>query len=87
MISYLVKNGKNITGNLAKLTFKPDIYSPGYKNLKEELVKQAHDLGMKIIPWTVNTVEEMNQLIAWGVDGIITDYPDLANSIAKPGIK
>ena len=87
MISYLVKNGKNIPGKMEKLTFKPDIYSPNYKKLKEELVKQAHDLGMKIIPWTVNTVEEMNQLIAWGVDGIITDYPDLASAAAKPGAK
>ncbi len=32
---------------------------------------------MKVIPWTVNTVEEMNMLIEMGVDGIISDYPDL----------
>ena len=87
MISYLVKNGKNPVTNLAKLTFKPDIYSPFYKKLKEEFVKEAHDLGMKIIPWTVNTVEEMNQLISWGIDGIITDYPDLAGTTSKPVIK
>ena len=32
--------------------------------------------GMKIIPWTVNTVDEMKKMKALGVDGIITDYPN-----------
>jgi glycerophosphoryl diester phosphodiesterase len=33
---------------------------------------------MKVIPWTVNTTEDMKALIELGVDGIITDYPNLA---------
>ncbi|MBA3674725.1 MAG: glycerophosphodiester phosphodiesterase, partial [Chitinophagaceae bacterium] len=33
--------------------------------------------GMKIIPWTVNTKEEIERIKSLGVDGIITDYPDL----------
>ncbi len=76
-ISYLVKKGKKLRKNLDKLTFKPDIYSPKYKSLKEASIKQAHDLGIKVIPWTVNTKEDIHKLIGWGVDGIITDYPDL----------
>jgi glycerophosphoryl diester phosphodiesterase len=35
-------------------------------------------MGMKIIPWTVNDIAEIKQLIEWGVDGIVTDYPNLA---------
>jgi glycerophosphoryl diester phosphodiesterase len=31
---------------------------------------------MKVIPWTVNTVDEMRELLRFGVDGFITDYPD-----------
>ncbi len=32
---------------------------------------------MKLVPWTVNTAEEIDQLVKLGVDGIITDYPNL----------
>jgi glycerophosphoryl diester phosphodiesterase len=34
-------------------------------------------MKMKVIPWTVNDSGEIKKLIAMGVDGIITDYPDL----------
>ena len=74
--SYLVsKNDLKI--NLSKLTFQPDIYSPYYKLVTEELVRQCHQKGMKIIPWTVNTKEEIENLKAMGVDGIISDFPNL----------
>ena len=42
-----------------------------------ELVRACHAQDLKIIPWTVNTVTDMNQLIEQQVDRIITDYPDL----------
>jgi glycerophosphoryl diester phosphodiesterase len=35
---------------------------------------------MKVIPWTVNTLDDMKRLKSLGVDGIITDYPDIAVS-------
>ena len=75
-ISYLVESGKNIEKNLDRLTFKPDIYSPLYTLLTEQTIKHLHEQGMRVIPWTVNTLEEADRLIGWGVDGIITDYPD-----------
>jgi glycerophosphoryl diester phosphodiesterase len=40
------------------------------------MVKHAHAAGMKVIPWPVEDVATMNQLIDMGVDGLITDYPD-----------
>jgi len=83
-ISYLVENGKSIKKNLALLTFKPDFYSPDFTTLKESTIKQAHDHGIKVIPWTVNKKEDIDRLISWGVDGIITDYPDLAPTVDKP---
>ena len=41
-----------------------------------EMVEQAHALGLKVIPWTINDQPTMAQLMDIGVDGIITDYPD-----------
>lgn len=60
--------------NLKNIGFTPDIYSPQYKLATRELIEEAHKHGMKFVPWTVNTPEEMKELIDLGVDGIITDY-------------
>ena len=44
-------------------------------------VAEAHDLGLRVIPWTVNRRAMMRQLIAWGADGLITDRPDVAMAV------
>jgi glycerophosphoryl diester phosphodiesterase len=75
-ISYLSDKGKNIGKNLSKLTFKPDIYSPYIKLLSESTVTSAHTLGMKIVPWAVNTDNDKQRMKSWGVDGYITDFPE-----------
>ena len=69
---------------LEALGFVPTIYSPNYALVNEELVKACHNKGMLLIPWTVNNKEKMEQLIGLGVDGIITDYPDLFSQVALP---
>lgn len=76
-LSYLTMNSKTLDENLASLGFKPTTYSPYYKTVTPETVKACHDQGMTIIPWTVNTKAEIDSLKKMGVDGIITDYPDL----------
>ena len=52
-----------------------DIVSPYFKELSPQLVDEAHELGMKVVPWTVNSSRDMNMLIDMGVDGIISDKP------------
>jgi glycerophosphoryl diester phosphodiesterase len=52
------------------------IWSPNYRDLTEALLKEAKGLGLQVLPWTVNDPPDMERLIDWGVDGIITDYPD-----------
>ena len=57
------------------------IWSPYFPELSADLVKEAHALGLKVIPWTANKVEDMARLIDWGVDGLITDRPDFLRDV------
>lgn len=75
-LSYLTANARTLAENLATLGFTPDIYSPYYKTVTADVVAACHQQKMKIVPWTVNTKEEISQLVKLGVDGIITDYPN-----------
>jgi glycerophosphoryl diester phosphodiesterase len=77
IISYLTANAKSVADNLALLGFTPQIYSPYYKTVTASSVKECHDLKMQVVPWTVNSEEEIRQLTDLGVDGIISDYPNL----------
>ena len=53
------------------------IWTPCWPELTRDLVDHAHRLGLLVVPWTVNDAAEMTRLVAWGVDGLITDRPDL----------
>ena len=57
------------------------IWSPFFRELSAELVKEAHALRLQVIPWTVNRTEDMARLTDWGVDGIITDRPDYLRDV------
>jgi glycerophosphoryl diester phosphodiesterase len=61
----------------------PVTWSPAFKDLTAELVKEAHALGLKVLPWTVNQPEDMQRLIGMNVDGIITDYPDRLRAVMQ----
>jgi glycerophosphoryl diester phosphodiesterase len=52
-------------------------WSPNYLDLTEKLVVEAHGLGLRVIPWTVNDPADMRRIVEWGVDGMISDRPDL----------
>ena len=73
---FLVENINGLKANLKLLTFKPDVYSPYFKLVSQKMVRSCHNMGIKIIPWTVNEVSDMQKMIRLGVDGIITDYPN-----------
>lgn len=75
---------RTLDEQLQALGFVPTIYSPHASLVNSKLVEQVHEKGMKLIPWTVNRKEEMEALIALGVDGIITDYPDLFAQVKLP---
>ena len=62
---------------LAALGFTPSIYSPAHELVTAELVAYCHAHGMKIIPWTINDKKIFEAQRQLGVDGIITDYPNV----------
>lgn len=82
-VSYLVGASQkdSVGGYIKTLGFKPDIFSPNYHLVTAESVKSFHEKGIKVIPWTPNTVEEMQKLKDMGVDGEITDYPNLYSKL------
>lgn len=74
----LVNHDEPMEYYLDQLGYTPEIWSPNFSLITSEIVKQAHDYGMLVIPWTINTVDEMRNQLEMGVDGLITDYPDSA---------
>ena len=70
---------RSLAVQLKALGFTPTIYSPAYQLVNAELIKKCHVKKIKVIPWTVNDKETIDKLKAMGVDGIISDYPNLFN--------
>lgn len=54
-----------------------DFLLPHRSFLSEDLIKRAHSKGVKVMPWTVNDISVINKYNDWGLDGVITDYPDI----------
>ena len=75
-LSYLVQTG-DAQKNLSNLSFTPMYYSPNYHILRKPDVDFCHQKSVKVIPWTINTVEEMKAMKSMTVDGLISDYPNL----------
>lgn len=69
--------------NMKMLSFMPEIYSPYFLLLNKEEVKNIQKNNMRVIPWTVNKKQDMINLLEMGVDGLITDYPNIAIPLRK----
>ncbi len=77
--AYLIEGTEknSIEHNIAKLGFTPSVYSPEHTLVTPEMVRYCREHKIRLIPWTVNTKARIDELKAMGVDGIISDYPNL----------
>lgn len=83
----LVENIDGIKKNLSKLNYTPDIYSPHFLLVDKDLIQFCKSKSIKVIPWTVNQEKDITSVIQFGVDGIISDYPDRVIEIYRGLIK
>ena len=58
---------------------------PEVELLTKAIVSASHRRGKRVHAWTVNAPEIMEQLLLWGVDGLITDRPDVARDVIERG--
>ncbi len=82
-LALLVMNKDGIERNLEKLGFQPDAYSPHFSLVDEATVRYCHERNIKIVPWTVNEIADLERMKKFDLDGIITDYPDRAVKIFR----
>jgi glycerophosphoryl diester phosphodiesterase len=58
------------------------IWSPYFGDVNPALISEARGLGLEVVVWTVNKPEDIARMIDIGVDGIISDHPDLLRKVA-----
>ena len=61
------------------------IWAPHHADLSCALIDEAHALGLAVLPWTVNGAEDIRRLLLAGIDGLITDRPDIARQVMAEG--
>jgi glycerophosphoryl diester phosphodiesterase len=77
--AYLVERPSlsSMDGQISKLGFQPTIFSPEHRLVTANMVSYCREKKIRLIPWTVNDLPTMQKLKDMGVNGIISDYPDL----------
>ena len=65
------------------LDARADIVSMHVSIVSRELIKQFHEAGLKVLAWTVNDRETILRHMELGIDGVVTDRPDIALNVIK----
>jgi glycerophosphoryl diester phosphodiesterase len=68
----------SVTALFEQLGFVPEVFGSDYQLLSPALLQElsATYPQLRLVPWTVNELPDLQQALAWGVSGITTDYPD-----------
>jgi len=77
---YEHENAAEILNRLQHVRRYAGRIGPHHTQITEELVRAAHDQDLGVWTWAVNDVDDMERLLADGVDGIVTDFPDRLRS-------
>jgi glycerophosphoryl diester phosphodiesterase len=56
-------------------------WAPELGSFDRAAIDEAHALGLRVVPWTVNAPDAMRRMIEWGADGFCTDRPDTAFAV------
>jgi len=62
---------------------KGAIWSPDWRDLDPQALAVARELGVRVIPWTVNAPADIARILDMKVDGMISDYPDRVRAALK----
>ncbi|TDD37024.1 glycerophosphodiester phosphodiesterase [Nonomuraea terrae] len=75
--------GTPSTGQLSGLAGFAEQINPQYGTLTAAYVRRVHRLGMDILTWTVDDPDAMRRVIGYGVDGVITNRPDVLSDLVS----
>jgi glycerophosphoryl diester phosphodiesterase len=62
----------------------PETYH-GLRIVTPGFIRAAHELGLRVDVWTIDSEADMRRLLGYGVDGIMTDRPDVLAKLLKGG--
>lgn len=79
----LVENGGIANAGYYCKKFGFECYHPGVEGLTKEEVELCHKNGIEVNVWTINNMDDLENLYEWGCDGVITNYPDVCKSWLK----
>jgi len=82
-IALLVGNMDGIEKSVEKLGFVPETYSPHFSLVDQTTVDFCREKKIKLVPWTVNEIVDLEKMKRFPIDGIITDYPDRAVKVFR----
>jgi glycerophosphoryl diester phosphodiesterase len=83
----LVEPEQDWLPSLRELRFVPTTFGPSHHTVTAAALSELRMLypGLRVVPWTVNEPADFRQLLAWGVEGITTDYPDRLIALLQGG--
>lgn len=82
-LALLVGTKEPIETSIERLGFKPESFSPHFSLIDQSILDYVKANKIKLVPWTVNEIADLEKMKAYPIDGIITDYPDRAVKVFR----
>lgn len=82
-LALLVGTKEPIEKSIERLGFKPQSFSPHFSLVDQSVVDYCTAKKIKLVPWTVNEIADLEKMKQFPIDGIITDFPDRAVKVFR----